>query len=441
MESGDNPATGPLTARPETASGPLGPPDEPPTRGAGAPGRGHRPVARGAGSGRHLWRWRWPRWLPPPKVVLVAVIVVGFGLLLYRIRGDLVTALRRMGPGGLPWLVVAIAAEAVSFLCYAGVQRMLLAAGGARLRRRTVVSLTVAATGLTNLLPGGTAPASGWLVNQYRRHGVPLPLALWTVLAGGFAAGVSVVLLLVCGTAIAGLLGLWPTLGLLAALVGVAVAGVVAAHHMPAVLAWLAEDRRLPGLEVARRIVYHAGTVAQFRATVPGGVAVYALSILNWLLDVLVLATAFLVLDMPVPWRALLFAYAAAQVAGSLAPVPGGIGFVEGGMIGAFALAGIPTGNAVVATVIYRLVTTLGMAGIGTAALFFVNHREPQAAQLHGDAAAIARAAGAESRGAPGEEPAGAEPAGEPGEGAPGAEPADPDGTAVSGGEAGAGHV
>jgi putative heme transporter len=343
-----------------------------------------------------MGRWQWPQWLPPPKLVLVVLIVAAFGFLLYRIRSDLATAWHRASPAGLPWLVAAVGAEVVSFLCYAAVQRRLLVAGGARLQRRTVVKLTVAATGLTNLVPGGTAPASGWLVTQYRRHGVPLPLALWAVLAGGFVAGVSVLLLLLVGAAIAGLVGVWEFFGLLAVLGAAAVAGVAGAHHLPAVRAWLSRERRLPGIGALRRVVHQAGSVAQFRATVPGGLNVYVLSVANWSLDVIVLATGFLVVDLPVPWRALLFAYATAQVAGSLAPVPGGIGFVEGGMIGAFALAGTPTGDAVVATVIYRLITTLGIAGIGTVALFFVNRREPVPAVLSGDAAALAGSSGSD---------------------------------------------
>jgi hypothetical protein len=114
-------------------------------------------------------------------VVAIVGIVVAFGVLCYRLRGEFATALHRVSPAGLPWPAAAVVAEIASFLCYAGVQRRLLAAGGARLPRRTMVSLTVAATGLTNLVPGGTAPASGWLVSQYRRHGVQLPLALWAV--------------------------------------------------------------------------------------------------------------------------------------------------------------------------------------------------------------------------------------------------------------------
>ncbi len=360
-----------------------------PVSPAGHDGAGRTAPAAPGRSDHHGGKRRWPRWLPPPKVLLVVVIVAAFGFLLYRIRGDLDTAVRRISPTGLVWLPAALGAEGVSFFAYALVQRRLLAAGGAHLTRRTVVSLTVAATGISNLVPGGIAPSSGWLVSQYRRHGVPLSLALWTVLAGGFTAGISVLFLCLVGAVIAGLLGPVPFAGLLVLLAGAAVAGVAVVHHLPRVQEWLDRERRLPGLRLARRVVRHAGDVSDFRATVSGGVQVYALSVLNWILDVVVLATGFAIVALPVPWRALLFAYAVAQIAGAIAPVPGGIGFVEGGMIGALTLAGTPPGDAVVATVIYRLVTTLGMAGIGSLALVFVQHRAPTPARLSGVAAAL----------------------------------------------------
>jgi uncharacterized protein (TIRG00374 family) len=88
------------------------------------------------------------------------------------------------------------------------------------------------------------------------------------------------------------------------------------------------------------------------------------------------LIAAFPLLNLPVPWRTVLFAYALAQIAGSLAPVPGGIGFVEGGMVGAFALAGTPVGDALLATILYRLITSLGMAGLGSLMLWHLSRKK-----------------------------------------------------------------
>jgi uncharacterized protein (TIRG00374 family) len=102
------------------------------------------------------------------------------------------------------------------------------------------------------------------------------------------------------------------------------------------------------------------------------------------------LVAAFPLLNLAVPWRTVLFAYAFSQIAGSLAPVPGGIGFVEGGMVGAFALAGTPVGGAILATILYRLITSVGMAAVGSVMLWHLSRKKstthavlsPQAAAL-----------------------------------------------------------
>ncbi|HUY61902.1 MAG TPA: lysylphosphatidylglycerol synthase transmembrane domain-containing protein [Candidatus Dormibacteraeota bacterium] len=308
-------------------------------------------------------------------MTLGAVIAV-----LFRLRSakhDLLSAWHRFSWARLPWLLVALSAEAISLVCYALVQRRLLRAGGAHLTRRTMTGLAVAATGVTNLVPGGSVPASGWLVGQYRRRGVSLPLALWAVLAGGYAAAVSVLLLLLVGAAIAGLIGAWAIAGCSVVLAAGSVAVVLAAHRLPALTEWLQRHHAYRGLRLVHRLSAGAAGVLRFRVDVGAGATVMGLSIANWAMDVFVLIGAFGLLGLPIPWGSVLFAYAAAQVAGSVAPLPGGIGFVEGGMIGAFALAGSGVGDAVVATIAYRVVTSWGVAAVGSLALVVMSRRAP----------------------------------------------------------------
>jgi uncharacterized protein (TIRG00374 family) len=50
-----------------------------------------------------------------------------------------------------------------------------------------------------------------------------------------------------------------------------------------------------------------------------------------------------------------LLAYAAAQILGMIPVTPGGLGFVEAGLTATLALAGVSGGEAVLATLIYRL--------------------------------------------------------------------------------------
>ncbi|MGH8995645.1 MAG: lysylphosphatidylglycerol synthase transmembrane domain-containing protein [Acidimicrobiales bacterium] len=321
---------------------------------------------------------------------LLLAALVGAGIFLVLRKGtahhEVAAAFSHLRWENLPWLAVALAAEGLSFWCYALVQRRLLLSGGARVRRRTMVSLAVAATALTNLVPGGTAPASGWLVGQYRKRSIPMPLALWAVLSGGYAATVSILLLLLTGAAVAGLIGPWASVGGAAALAGLAALVVLAAHRLSDLSRWA--DRHLGhGRQLLHRLTDRAASTMGFRARLSGGGQVLALSLANWTLDVFVLIAAFGLLGLPIPWRAVLFAYAAAQVAGSLAPVPGGIGFVEGGMIGAFALAGSGVGDAVAATVIYRAVTCWLMAAVGTVMLVVISRIQPVPAELDDDLA------------------------------------------------------
>lgn len=331
----------------------------------------------------------WPRWLPSPKlliglVALVAVVVVV--LQAHSAETDIVDAFRHFRVDRLPWLALAIGIESLSFLCYAAVQQRLLAEGGAHLPLRTMVTLAVGATGMTNLVPGGTAPASGWLVAQYRRRDVPMPVALWSVIAGGYLAGVSILVLLLAGAAIAGLLPPWAIVVSSIALVGGAVLLVLLARQIDVVERWLEQHRAGRVAAMAHRVATQLTLASQFRTSRSAGVEVIVLSLANWVFDVGCLIAAFSLLDLPIPWRNALFAYAVAQVAGSLAPVPGGIGFVEGGMVGAFALTGTPAGNAFAATIIYRFVTTWLVAAIGSVMLVILSRSAPRpAARLDRD--------------------------------------------------------
>ena len=320
-----------------------------------------------------------PKWLPSPRVLIGLVILVAVLLLAFHARSishETVTVVRHFKVTRLPWLLVAFAAEGLSFLCYAFVQHGLLVEGGARIPRRDMVSLAIAATGLTNLLPGGTAPSSGWLVAQYRKRDIPMPLALWAVLAGGVAATVSVLLLTLVGASIAGLLPpVWIVLCSLILVAGT-IGFLAGVRHLDAIDRWFRSHHHGRSDQLVQRVSKRIGDASKFRAPPALGARVLLLSVGNWGLDVACLIAAFPLLNLGVPWRTVLFAYAFAQIAGSLAPVPGGIGFVEGGMVGAFALAGTPVGGALLATILYRLITSVGMAGVGSIMLWHLSRKK-----------------------------------------------------------------
>jgi uncharacterized protein (TIRG00374 family) len=113
------------------------------------------------------------------------------------------------------------------------------------------------------------------------------------------------------------------------------------------------------------------------------------LAIGRWLLDYLTLLAALTAIHGDPRPSTVLLAFCAAQFLGTLPLTPGGLGFVEAGLSGTLALAGIPAGAAVVATLAYRLVSFwLPIPAGGIAAIL---HRRHYGMEDGASAGAVAR--------------------------------------------------
>ena len=102
---------------------------------------------------------------------------------------------------------------------------------------------------------------------------------------------------------------------------------------------------------------------------------VLARTVAGLLADAGLLAACFGLAGLPVPWRGLLFAYAAGQLAGRLVPLPGGLGGVEGGVLGALTLTGTRPAAAAAAVIIYRVAGYWAVGAAGTAAAAILGRR------------------------------------------------------------------
>jgi uncharacterized protein (TIRG00374 family) len=77
----------------------------------------------------------------------------------------------------------------------------------------------------------------------------------------------------------------------------------------------------------------------------------------NWLLDLSALLVALAAVGAQPRASVVLLAYVVAAFLGMIPITPGGLGFVEAGLVGTLGLAGIGAGEAVLATLVYRLVS------------------------------------------------------------------------------------
>jgi len=261
------------------------------------------------------------------------------------------------------WVPLAAAAEAGSFLAFALLQRKMLRAGGVDVPIGPVVAITLAANAITNSIPAGSAIAPVYTFRQFRHWGADQALAGWSVVATFVAESITLTMVAGIGAAVAGaagasldLVGIIVTALILAIALGVIfiqkgalVRTVSAALHL---------SQRLTGWprgELAAHIDRIIRRLTVVRLS-PGEMAgALQLGLANWLLDCGCLAISFLAVGAGVPWKGLLLAYGAGQLAVSLPITPGGLGVVEGSLTIAIVAFGGAGPSTVVAVLLYRV--------------------------------------------------------------------------------------
>lgn len=314
-------------------------------------------------------------------VLFILAAVVGLYFLVPKFAGLNQTwgQLRR---GNLLYLAAAAGLEVLSVASYAVLFRTVFARGFPRLSWRASVEIPLAGIAAIRLLAAAGAGGVAVTVWALRRAGMT-PRVIACRIAANYSIQYSLYLLalIVCGLGLyAGVfagegpvaLTLLPAIFSAVALVLGAAMGLVPGDF----------ERRLEHLSHRRgRIGRLATRFATLPATLGSGVRTAVglirerrLGLLGavgyWGFDIAVLGVSFKAFGATVPVAVLVMGYFLGTL-GSLLPLPGGIGGVEGGMIGAFVAFGVPADRAVIAVLAYRAIsfwlpTLPGVAGYVT---------------------------------------------------------------------------
>lgn len=313
--------------------------------------------------------------------LFIAAAIVGLYFLVPKFAG-LNQTWGQLEHGNPWWLAVAAGLEILSVASYAVLFRTVFARGFPRLTWRASVEIPLAGIAAIRLLAAAGAGGVAVTVWALRRAGMT-PRVIACRIAANYSIQYSLYLLaiIVCG------LGLWT--GVFAG------HGPVALTLLPAVFAAVALllgaamglvpddfERRLGHLaRRSGRIGRLAARFATLPATLGSGVRTALMLVRQrhggllgaagyWAFDIAVLGVSFRAFGAVVPVAVLIMGYFLGTL-GSLLPLPGGIGGVEGGMIGAFVAFGVPADRAVIAVLAYRAIsfwlpTLPGVAGYVT---------------------------------------------------------------------------
>jgi uncharacterized protein (TIRG00374 family) len=311
------------------------------------------------------WRARVARAWP------VAKYVIGLGLAALVLdqltdeKGELAGATQALGHLHWWWALPVVVAEAGSFLAFASLQRRLLLAGRVDVPIGPMAAITLAANSITNSLPAGPVITTVFSFRQYRRRGADEAVAGWSLVATFVVASVTLTMVAALGVSVAGAEG--ASLDLVAVIVPVLLVtlGMGGVFVQKRALVWTVSAavrlcQRLTGWPRGE-LATHVDRII-FRLTAvhlsPGQVVdALCWGSANWLLDCSCLAMAFLAVGVAVPWKGLLLASGAGQLAANLPITPGGLGVVEGSLTIAIVAYGGAESSTVVAVLLYRVVS------------------------------------------------------------------------------------
>jgi putative heme transporter len=303
---------------------------------------------------------------------LLALLVIGIVIIfIFAVLPQLAgfgKSLHRLRYGNKLWLAGGVVLECISLGGYMALFRLLFSSGQVRIGWRSSYQITMAGAVATKLLAAGGAGG--------------IALTVWALRAAGLEAksvarrmtsfelllyGVFMLSLVIFGGGLA--LGLLPgnspgALTVLPALFGAVVIVLVLVMGLAADRAerWLARvGRRRKG---PKSLLTKLATVP---GTLHGGVettievvrqpkAGLLGAVFYWAFDIATLWVGFRAFGAKPELAVLVIGYFVGQLANAL-PIPGGIGGVEGGMIGSFIAFGINGSTAVLAVLAYRIIS------------------------------------------------------------------------------------
>jgi putative heme transporter len=298
------------------------------------------------------------------SVIFIVSIVAFLYFVLPKLVG-LKDTWNRLQQGNVWWLALAFVLEVLSYLGYVALFRGVFVRGESRIGWRVSYEITMAGLAATRLFAAAGAGGIALTAWALRRSGMePRLVACRMVAFMALLYAVYMLALVIDGFGL--YLGLWPGSAPFAITVVPAIFGASVITLFLAVSALPGDFERLVGRWTSGSA--RLGEVARRFATVPASAARgirTAIALLRTRDPALLGAVAWWGFDIATLWACfhafgaspdkgvIVMAYFVGWIANTL-PLPGGVGAVEGGLIGAFSAFGVPVQTAIVAVLAYR---------------------------------------------------------------------------------------
>ena len=303
--------------------------------------------------------------------VLVTAMLASY---LIGAASTLSSAVGSVAGASLVWLLTGLAATALSMVAFAALRGRTLAFAGSSVPMRRTLAVSYGAGAVHTTLPVGAVFSTTYAFRHLRSAGASVPAATWSMAITGLLSTLSLTALGVVGLALSAGTGGSMFLPILEMVLGVAfIVAIVRLSHRPEAIMRCAH-RGLIGINRLRRRPAQAGgarlseIVADLQVIHPSGrnwAVAAALALANWTLDLACLYACCAAVGVHVGLPALLLTYTAGMAAGSLLPLPAGLGAVEAAMTIGLTVAAAAAAPALAAILLYRLLSTGSVVLVG----------------------------------------------------------------------------
>jgi putative hemolysin len=228
------------------------------------------------------------------------------------------------------------------------------------------LQVTMPAFTLSHALPGGGWAGNAFAVQRLARFGMQGPAAFAAVALASTISMTAVAALGATGIVLAFVAGDLPTVAVWLALPVLFVLAAVVVAVVSVLRSPRAGDRVVGAVgrvlpPLRRRVDDWRGSLRDVTEDPPSGRQLSAITgwaLLKWGADIASLALVFVAVGATPRVTALLVGFGVTQLATAVPVTPGGAGFVEGGMVGAFVALGYPASTATTVVILYRILAT-----------------------------------------------------------------------------------
>jgi len=298
------------------------------------------------------------------RVLVLGVTAVGL-YVVWPSLADVFSAGPRLATVSPLWGLPIVAAEAASFACMWALLRLALDVKP----WFPIATSQLAGNAFSRIVPGGAAAGGAMQFDMLNSAGIAPTRAATSLTAVSLISTatllglpvISIAVILVTGASVQHSLFRVGSIAVFACLAAIAGGAVLLFADRP--LLWLgaliqqarnrALRRRPPLKGLPARLVDERDLIRRVLGV--GWWKALLFSAGNWLLDLTALLIALAAVGAQPRASVVLLAYVVAAVLGMIPITPGGLGFVEAGLLGTLGLAGIGADQALLATLIYRL--------------------------------------------------------------------------------------